>query len=184
MTTGITPALSTASVLAIANTRHGPGGHYHHRAKAGDDPHDHLADGGAARDFLNQLNVSVPDGTPGAESLARLRTVQAAVHHIVAGNRSAARSAVGRLAERARYRLDADGRLVAVRRGWLGFADELLPPLLTLLGADNPPRACANPLCGWIYLDASRNRSRIWCDSTRCGNQQRVRRSRAQRAAV
>ncbi len=29
-------------------------------------------------------------------------------------------------------------------------------------------KVCAN--CGWLFLDRSRNRSRIWCDMTVCGN--------------
>ena len=35
-------------------------------------------------------------------------------------------------------------------------------------------RICAN--CGWLFLDSSRNRSRIWCDMTVCGNRQKARR--------
>lgn len=178
MDTVITTPLTTSSVLVVANTRHGPGGHYNHRAKIGDPPHDHLVDADEARDFLVRHNVSVPDGAPDAESLARLRTVQAAVHSLAAGNEAAAHRSAGLLAEEARYRLDAEGRLRADRAGWPGFADELLPPLLSLLAGVHPPRTCANPLCGWIFVDESRNRSRIWCDSTRCGNQQRVRRAR------
>lgn len=29
-------------------------------------------------------------------------------------------------------------------------------------------KICAN--CGWLFLDQSRNRSRVWCDMTVCGN--------------
>jgi predicted RNA-binding Zn ribbon-like protein len=35
-------------------------------------------------------------------------------------------------------------------------------------------RICAN--CRWLFLDESRNRSRIWCDMTVCGNRQKARR--------
>jgi predicted RNA-binding Zn ribbon-like protein len=35
-------------------------------------------------------------------------------------------------------------------------------------------RICAN--CCWLYLDESRNRSRIWCDMAVCGNRQKARR--------
>ena len=34
---------------------------------------------------------------------------------------------------------------------------------------------CADDACGWFYLDASRNRSRRWCDPGLCGNRARVR---------
>ena len=37
-------------------------------------------------------------------------------------------------------------------------------------GAWSRVKACASPGCRWGYLDASRNRSRRWCDMAECGN--------------
>ena len=31
-------------------------------------------------------------------------------------------------------------------------------------------KKCADPICGWLFLDVSRNRSRRWCDMRDCGN--------------
>lgn len=31
-------------------------------------------------------------------------------------------------------------------------------------------KKCADPTCGWLFLDISRNRSRRWCDMADCGN--------------
>jgi predicted RNA-binding Zn ribbon-like protein len=31
-------------------------------------------------------------------------------------------------------------------------------------------KKCADPFCGWLFLDTSRNRSRRWCDMADCGN--------------
>ncbi|MGD2185558.1 MAG: CGNR zinc finger domain-containing protein [Desulfobacterales bacterium] len=31
-------------------------------------------------------------------------------------------------------------------------------------------KKCADPICGWLFLDISRNRSRRWCDMSACGN--------------
>jgi len=31
-------------------------------------------------------------------------------------------------------------------------------------------KACADPACGWLFIDLSRNRSRRWCDMQDCGN--------------
>lgn len=31
-------------------------------------------------------------------------------------------------------------------------------------------KACADPACGWLFIDVSRNRSRRWCDMQDCGN--------------
>jgi len=39
-------------------------------------------------------------------------------------------------------------------------------------------KICANDACRWAFYDESRNRIRIWCDSTRCGNVMKVRRFR------
>lgn len=35
-------------------------------------------------------------------------------------------------------------------------------------------RVCAN--CRWLFLDSSRNKSRIWCDMAVCGNRHKARR--------
>lgn len=39
-------------------------------------------------------------------------------------------------------------------------------------------RQCGGRECGWMFLDASRNRSRLWCDMKDCGNRAKVRRFR------
>jgi predicted RNA-binding Zn ribbon-like protein len=31
-------------------------------------------------------------------------------------------------------------------------------------------KVCADPACGWLFIDISRNRSRRWCDMQDCGN--------------
>lgn len=31
-------------------------------------------------------------------------------------------------------------------------------------------KKCADPACGWLFLDVSRNHSRRWCDMRDCGN--------------
>ncbi len=44
--------------------------------------------------------------------------------------------------------------------------------------AAEPPlerlRICGH--CGWLFLDRSRNRSRMWCDMAVCGNREKARR--------
>ena len=44
-------------------------------------------------------------------------------------------------------------------------------------------RICANEDCRWVFEDTSRGGRRRWCDMTSCGNQAKVRRFRAKRAA-
>lgn len=45
---------------------------------------------------------------------------------------------------------------------------------LSLLAAETRKRLriCGN--CGWLFIDRSKNRSRIWCDMTVCGNRQKA----------
>jgi predicted RNA-binding Zn ribbon-like protein len=31
-------------------------------------------------------------------------------------------------------------------------------------------KSCADPACGWLFLDTSRNKRRRWCDMRDCGN--------------
>ena len=74
-------------------------------------------------------------------------------------------------------------RMVKTRDGlswdWSGGKDTLdwmLNPVIRsaadLLVSDDLKRVkrCADPQCGWLFLDGSRNRSRRWCDMKDCGN--------------
>lgn len=37
-------------------------------------------------------------------------------------------------------------------------------------------RDCANPRCGWLFIDRSRKRNRRWCDMRGCGSHAKARR--------
>lgn len=37
-------------------------------------------------------------------------------------------------------------------------------------------RQCQDASCGWLFLDRTRNASRVWCSSADCGNRTRARR--------
>jgi predicted RNA-binding Zn ribbon-like protein len=39
-------------------------------------------------------------------------------------------------------------------------------------------RICHGDNCGWLFLDASKNHSRCWCDMRDCGNRAKMRRHR------
>ncbi len=43
-------------------------------------------------------------------------------------------------------------------------------------------KVCAN--CHWLFVDASRNATRVWCDMATCGNRAKAERLRRRRAAV
>lgn len=43
-------------------------------------------------------------------------------------------------------------------------------------------KACDDENCAWLFVDASKNRSRRWCDMSDCGNRAKVRRFRQRKA--
>lgn len=45
-------------------------------------------------------------------------------------------------------------------------------------------KACDDDGCGWLFLDASKNRSRRWCAMSDCGNRAKVRRFRQRKAGT
>lgn len=45
-------------------------------------------------------------------------------------------------------------------------------------------RQCRDDDCGWLFLDRSRNGSRVWCSSADCGNRARARRHYARHAGT
>jgi predicted RNA-binding Zn ribbon-like protein len=65
----------------------------------------------------------------------------------------------------------------------IAFEAALAVSALSLLSADRMKRIkiCAN--CCWLFLDFSRNSSRLWCDMAVCGNRQKARRHYRRRRA-
>jgi predicted RNA-binding Zn ribbon-like protein len=58
----------------------------------------------------------------------------------------------------------------------LPFEGALALSALSLLGGDRIDRIRICENCRWLFLDASRNRSRIWCDMAVCGNRRKAQR--------
>ena len=67
----------------------------------------------------------------------------------------------------------------------VGFVAALADSALALLSAEVRQRLRICPNCRWLFLDRSRNGSRVWCDMTVCGNRAKARRhyNRRRRAA-
>lgn len=179
-------------LLVVANTRHGPGGHHHARAQADGPDHDHLLDPGDALAYLVDHHVAVPEGAPPPEAIARMAALRDLVRRL-AGDRPQGRRAdrppadeeIAAALGRTAFRITPAG-LAPLRSGWPGFVDGLLPGLLELRQNAARLRVCANPRCRFAFVDRSRNRSRIWCETAVCGNRTRVgrhRRRAAHRAA-
>jgi predicted RNA-binding Zn ribbon-like protein len=66
----------------------------------------------------------------------------------------------------------------------LAFEAALAVSALSLLAGEAMKRirVCAN--CGWLFLDRSRNSSRLWCDMAVCGNRRKASRHYHRRAAA
>ena len=174
----------TDDLLVVANTRHGPGGHHFARARTDGPDHDHLLDPGDALRYLVDHAVPVPDGLPPPEALARMAVLRELVRREADDRAPGAprptrpsdgevEAVLGEVA----FRLGPDGP-VPLRDGWTGFVDGLLPALIELRRDDVRLRVCGNPRCRFAFVDGSRNRSRVWCDSAACGNRIRVGRHR------
>lgn len=174
----------TDALLVVANTRHGPGGHHRARALADGPDHDHLRDPSDARAYLVDHAIEVPPGLPPAAALARMARLRELVRREAADRAPGAaptpRPSDAEIADAVAgvaFRLGLDGPR-PVRGGWTGFVDGLLPALLELRGVEARLRVCGNPRCRFAFIDRSRNRSRVWCESAACGNRIRVGRHR------
>ena len=181
---GLATRRSIADVIWVANTRHGPGGHWFARVTVDDGDHDHLRTAAEAVRYLADHGVDVPDEPPSADDLADL----AAIREMVRGLRDPAAGwtdAALRLLGRARFGLDEERRIASVATGWSGFVDDLVPPLLEVVRLRDRLEICGNPHCRLVFIDASRNGTRRWCDDAGCSNRARVQRHRAaSRAAL
>ena len=55
------------------------------------------------------------------------------------------------------------------------FEAALAVSALSLLAGDAWKRVRICPNCNWLFVDRSRNSSRLWCDMSVCGNRQKAR---------
>jgi predicted RNA-binding Zn ribbon-like protein len=67
----------------------------------------------------------------------------------------------------------------ALERAWWPVATSALALLLSSDVAR--VKECAGENCNWLFLDASKNRSRRWCEMKDCGNRAKARRHYARR---
>jgi hypothetical protein len=177
-TVALVPRRSLTDLLWVANTRHGPGGHWFARVTVDDGDHDHLASALDAVRYLADHGVAVPAEPPTAANLASLAAIREMVRGLLepaAGWTPGARAILAGT----RFRLGADRGLAAAGSGWAAFIGDLLPVLVELVRVRDRLVLCGNPHCRLLFLDESRSGTRRWCDDAGCGNRDRVRRHRA-----
>lgn len=172
--------LKVTQLLELANARHGPGAH--------DQPpgpeHDHLATAEEARSYLSEEGLSVPPGLPTAEELARLREIADLPFAFERLPEAEWRPKLAAAADRHMFRFDGDGKVKPAADGWDAFAAQFVPPLFELAGLRHRLRHCANPSCGWLFVDESKNHSRVWCDMGTCGSRAKMTRYRRRLASI
>lgn len=164
-------------------------------ANTGHDGPDELADPAALASWWADVHDPAaavgPSSGAGLDALRDLRrsVQEAALHHnggaAAPGGADASTSVAGLVL---RPQL-SDGRvsLVPQRPGDL-TSDVAAVALVALLRATARPmwsrvKACRGTDCGWVFLDASRNGSRRWCDMATCGNRAKTTAFRARHRA-
>lgn len=128
-----------------------------------------------------------PDGD---RELTRLRALRDAIHAIAAAIAAATRpppaalSVLDRhLAEGARHaRLVAaaanriERKVAPSSAGPAALRYRVADAAAALFTGPDAARIKACPACGWVFLDASKNRSRRWCSMDTCGSADKARR--------
>lgn len=94
------------------------------------------------------------------------------------------RACAGGVESAAGERLGAAGRPFGDPATPLALEAALAVSALSLLSGETMKRIriCAN--CGWLFLDRSRNSSRLWCDMAVCGNRRKASRHYRRRKAA
>jgi predicted RNA-binding Zn ribbon-like protein len=144
-------------------------------------------------DRLQRLAEEQPNAAARAlQAALRLRTAVRAVFFAVADARAASEADLQVLNDFVARAL-AHARLVPRQTGdqtpsygWEWAGEDLDRPvwpitrsaveLLTNAAEVGLVRQCGGPTCEWLFLDASKNRSRQWCSMQSCGNRAKARR--------
>jgi hypothetical protein len=169
---------SLADLLWVANTRHGPGGHWFARPAPDDPEHDHLESGGDAVTYLADHGVDVPAAQPTPAELDDLVVIREMVRGL--GDGWGGWTPAGRsLLDRTMFHLDVDAVLTADGGAWRGLIGDLLSTFVTLIRQRDRLAMCGNPACRLVFIDGSKSGTRRWCDDGGCGNRVRTRRHRA-----
>jgi predicted RNA-binding Zn ribbon-like protein len=134
-----------------------------------------------------------PAGFPSAAAHAAALAVREATYDVLTSGSAAAASTLGRFwaDAAARSRLVPTGsgaRLEVGVSGDMAIPDRLAEAAIDLLTRADLSRLKVCPPdrggCGWLFLDRSRNGSRLWCTMDDCGTHAKSRRLTAKRRAV
>lgn len=154
-------------------------------ANTGFQEFDELADAGTISGWWSDLTANAPSSagsfpTSELKSAERLRALRSVVRQLAWANNGvfveddpAAEASLSVLA----LRPDFSGGRLSLRPGRnTGAVDTInaagVAALMRVMSRPSWPRfkACHALDCGWVFVDASRNLSRRWCDMGDCGN--------------
>jgi predicted RNA-binding Zn ribbon-like protein len=119
------------------------------------------------------------------DDLAPLYELREALQAQLEAGRAASQSDLAHHLEELRWKvtLAEDGRLAlsAEGEGWRQVAGTVLGDILLAQQHELSPRlkACRNPPCSVVFYDSSKNQSRVWHNTSACGNLINLRASRA-----
>ncbi|TGQ40693.1 MULTISPECIES: CGNR zinc finger domain-containing protein [unclassified Mesorhizobium] len=85
---------------------------------------------------------------------------------------------------RSRTEIGAPGKPFGDPATPIAFEAALAVSALSLLREDTIARLRICPNCSWLFVDRSRNSSRLWCDMAVCGNRQKASRHYRRRTAA
>lgn len=124
----------------------------------------------ALRELIFRLFAAVAAGQPATEAdLAALNAALAA---------APPRRRLARLGTIYAWQADATPTAPALLAPVLWSAADLL-----VEAPQRRIRVCSNPECGWLFIDASKNGTRRWCDMAACGNRAKAKRHYARTKA-
>lgn len=130
-----------------------------------------------AGEFGGRPIAAAPDADLRCD-VVELRESIDALFRARAGGRRPPKGALPRLLRACAAALEGDDEDAAAAEGAapIAFPAAVARSALGLLCDDAAQRIriCAN--CNWLFLDRSRNGSRVWCDMAVCGNRQKARR--------
>jgi predicted RNA-binding Zn ribbon-like protein len=134
-----------------------------------------------ALDWPTKPRLSTDDVAP----LTELRqALQAEVEAGVGGSVRARPSDLSRQLAKLGWKMrvkEGQLALIAEGAGWRQVAGTVLSDILVAQHNGQWPRlkACRNPLCSVVFYDSSKNQSRVWHNTSICGNRINLRASRA-----
>ena len=148
---------------------------------------DRLPDGAALARWAEFVGLEIRSHVTD-ETAAEVRGLREHIYRVVHPLAVGAEPVAADVTRLHRQLLDGLGRaevtsLMPLELAAANLPDELALAAWRLLEGEDARRLrqCRASDCGWLFLDRTKNRSRVWCSSADCGNRTRARRHYARR---